>query len=271
MSLIQEALKRQHEDLGSTGKPPAADGKAPSLKLKTTDAPGHAPAESAAAPAQPIAAKEPEAPAAHTGSSVHVTAQLPKIPVAPPGKSKLPIIIAGVVVIVVLLVVGIWLVIGMLKPVVQKPQPPAVVAPVAVVPSNKPPAVVAPVVQPATQAVVVVQPVVQPSTQVVVQVAVSPSITTSTPVAVVPAVVPVVPAVVTAKPPPVVVAPVVWPPLKINMLLKTARTAVVRINNSEYSVGDEVEGVKVVAIEMDSVTLKYKNETRKLRAGEVTK
>jgi hypothetical protein len=69
-------------------------------------------------------------------------------------------------------------------------------------------------------------------------------------------------------PPP---APVVWPILKVNALLRTSTMGSVRINNSELLVGDEIDGVRVTDIDVSMVTLQYKGETRKLRTGDITK
>ena len=71
-----------------------------------------------------------------------------------------------------------------------------------------------------------------------------------------------------APPPP---APVVWPILKVNALLRTSKMGSVMINNSELIVGDEIDGVRVTDIDVSMVTLQYKGETRKLRTGDITK
>lgn len=61
-----------------------------------------------------------------------------------------------------------------------------------------------------------------------------------------------------------------WPPLKVNMLLKTARTALVRINNSEFHEGDVVDGVRIVDIQMETVASNYNGETRQFKSGQTT-
>lgn len=263
MSLIQEALKRQHEDLG-TGKPPPAGAgadKAAGLKLKGDGGAGHAEDHAPATPpALPLTPLPPEPQASHSPAApdVHVVAQLPKIPVAAKRSSKKPLLIVGIIVFIALLGVGAWLLIGAFTS-APPPPPPE--------PAPKP----KPVVQPPVTSAVPVAPVNPvPATQQVVQVPVVP--VTNTPVqnVVTQFIIPVV----TSKPPeevPVKVEPVVWPLLKVNMILKMGNTCAVKINSAELSVGDEIEGVKVVTIEADSITLKYKGETRKVRAGGTTR
>ncbi|MEI6969946.1 MAG: hypothetical protein WCL44_00385 [bacterium] len=259
MSLIQEALKRQHEDLGGGSKaPPPGDDKAPSLKLKGSEGSEHSPAAPTGDSGHPAGMAVAQSGGASDAAPSLLSTLLPKIPVASPPRSRVPVIIASVASVAALAAAGVvlFLYLRPAPPPQKAPMVPAVApaAAVAAAPSNNPPAqpaVVVPVEQP-----VVAQQVVQPA----VVAGTGPVQTGEVAVA-----------VVTAKPPVVVVQPVVWPPLKINMLLRTANTAVARINNSEYTVGEEVEGAKVVSIERDAVILKYKGETRKLRPGDVAR
>lgn len=262
MSLIQEALKRQHEDLGGTGQPPAAKDKPPNLKFKTSDAPGQpedqpAGTDSVASPPGTISGATS---VAHpTGNVSRTVAQLPQIPVAEPSRSRTPFVIVGIVVIAILILVGGgWLATTVLMKFLSRKA--AAVGAIVAMPgeSNAAPVPVASIV-----------PVTSPVTPPVVQTAVSTGTSAQVPTASSP-----VAPVATSKPPAAVeikIQPAVWPPLKVNMLLKTSKTAVVRINNSELSVGDEIDGVLIAAIDVDAVTLKYKGEIRRLRAGEFTK
>ena len=265
MSLIQEALKRQHEDLGGAGKAPAVVDKAPTLKLKPSDEdPGaagdHGPVPGGAPDLAPPPLPHPPPAAPQGGSSTRVLAQLPQIPVTKaPAKRKPGVIIGLIVLVVLFLGVGAWylmMFLGQAPAPVPPVKPPAVVTPTPT--STVPVAVVAPVPKLATQPVTPVTPVA-PVTPPVAPVATQ-----------------IVALVTPSNPPvgpvePVKPGPVVWPPLKINMLMKTTTTAIVRINNVEYTVGDEIDGVQIVAIDSFRVTLRYKGETKLFKTGEITR
>lgn len=264
MSLIQDALKRQHDDLGSSGQPPPAVDKTPTLKLKPEGGHAEEPAHDATTPPTPPELPRAQSLSAHAAiNETRVVAQLPQIPVAPPRRSRTPVLIFGVVTIIAFLGVGVWLYFNNFT---NSPVPIPPVAPKPVITLAPPATSAAPVV---VTTVPVIPAVVQPTQQVVQLPVVLP---TNIPVTTV--ITPVIPAVSVppSKAPAEVaapVAPVVWPMLKVNMLLKTSKTAVAKINNSELSVGDEIEGVQIIAIESDSVTLRFNGVTRKARAGSI--
>ncbi|MEI6809825.1 MAG: hypothetical protein WCN95_13985, partial [bacterium] len=176
-------------------------------------------------------------------------------------RSRTPVIILGGVVIIAFLGIGAWL---LSDTFMSTPTPvlvqPAALKPVIIPPTTSAaPVVVAPVpavtaaAQPTQQ--IVQLPVVLP-TNIEVKIPIIPTVAIPTSRT---------PAEVTSP-----AAPAVWPLLKVNMLLKTSKTAVAKINNSELSVGDEIEGVQIIAIESDAVTLKFKGVIRKVRAGGIT-
>ncbi|MEI6218778.1 MAG: hypothetical protein WCP86_07745, partial [bacterium] len=128
MSLIQEALKRQHEDIGRNSAPPPLDDKAPTLKSKPADTP-----ERSASPTPIVGSGESRpatASATQAASEIHVMAQVPRPHVIEVRRSKAPILIVAIALVVLLsLGVGAWLVVGRVRE-SNKPAPLPPVAPV---------------------------------------------------------------------------------------------------------------------------------------------
>lgn len=257
MSLIQEALKRQHEENGGAGTPPPLEDKAPILKTKPAAAP-----EQSSSPPPGVGFSEgqhvtPSATQAGTPatSETHVIAQRPITSVAEAPRSGRPVLIVGIALILLLAFgVGVWLVAGRFTG-LHKPAPlpsfaPSIPSPVPTFAPSAPTQAVPQLIQPVPSNAAVAAVLQVPRVE-------SPPVATST-----------VPAVV---PPPIPPAPAVWPILKVNALLKTSKMGSVRLNNSDLLVGDEIDGVRVVDIDSSMVTLQYKGETRKLRTGDVTK
>jgi hypothetical protein len=101
----------------------------------------------------------------------------------------------------------------------------------------------------------------------------APVQTAPTPAVTPPAVVspPAVAKPVVAKPVAPPRAPVVWPHLTVTGLIGAGqRGGVAIINGQTISVGDTVEGVKVVAVVQQTVRLSYEGETKLLRVGDAT-
>jgi len=256
VSLIQEALKRQHEDIGRNSAPPPLEDKAPTLKSKPADTPEHgaSPASSAGSgEGRPATASATQA-----ASEIHVMAQVPRTQVAEERRSKAPILIVAIALVLLFVALGVggWLVVGRVRE-SNKPAPLPPVAP------STPLTVLAASPSVSNQAALQrIQPIPIPSNTA------ATAVLQTQPVELPPPATTSIVKTVVVPPPP---APVVWPILKVNALLRTSKMGSVMINNSELIVGDEIDGVRVTDIDVSMVTLQYKGETRKLRTGDITK
>jgi len=252
VSLIQEALKRQREDMESPVKPPvmppaaattaAAEDHEASLKLKLPeDTEGSV--DNAAI--DPGAVDDQVVP---VDSSRH--------------RRKKPLIIAGVVVIVALVLAAVFILGGKILNLVSigsKPNPPAITAPLA---TEAKPLALPPAVAPTSAVPAAAQQ--PPATNATIDQTTSNAMAN-------PPVQPGVPAVSAKPAPPPPKEPVVWPVLTLKGLLKGARSAAAKINGAIVVVGDEIEGAKVIAITAETVSLQYRGETCVLRSGDSTK
>ena len=69
----------------------------------------------------------------------------------------------------------------------------------------------------------------------------------------------------TPAPPP---KPVVWPSLKITGVLERGERGAALINGRVIAVGEEIQGVKVIAVGKNGVTLEYEGARKTVRTGE---
>lgn len=134
---------------------------------------------------------------------------------------------------------------------------PPVVPPVVILPPVVPP-VVAPPVIPVPVPVIATNPVVPPPKVEPVTVAV----TTNEPAPPKPPVPPIPPKVVV--PPAVLVAAVDFPELKLQGISRGKKKTFVTVNGKTLSLGDRIEGVTLLKIEADSVTVEKSGAKREL-------
>ncbi len=283
MSLIQEALKRQHKDptskaaeaAGAAATPPPVPPPPPAatpLKFKPQK-PGEEAADAGTAPATTVIGAESAAglpPMAQEGAAGRGAEAR--------GLLRKPVVIAGIAVAALVLVGGIIWAVKMLLPgkkPTEETQPP--VANVAAPATTKKPETA----KPTSNATVAAKPAEVPKPAPVPTVATQkPQPIPAKPVpAPTPAPVPAAPTGVSLAPPAAaVVSPpapkkevVRWPILLIKGILKGGQGGGgAIINNDIVEVGKEIDGVKVISVNANgTVTLEYKGERKMLRSGEI--
>jgi len=266
VSLIQEALKRQREDMESPGKTAevpsvSEEDKGSAFKLKVPQTSGE--------PENAASSADGAAPAPGAGDDQGSTVQPPSLPASPRAAERLrklrkPLIIAAIAICVLLVLTGVIILAKgpILKLLSGSPKAPPEAAATKQTPPTPLPPALPPAIAPTSAVPAVVQlppavipPITQPASNVTVNPPIPPD---GTPVAVKPE-------------PPTQKEPVVWPILTLKGLLKGSRSAAAKINNAIVSVGEEIDGAKVIAITSDAVTLQYKGATCVLRSGDSTK
>lgn len=257
MSLIQEALKRQQEEMqNSVGTPPPiqepVQAKGPHQKIVRRNAPAAAtppPAPQSAPPVQmPPPIQEPLAMAAATTQEPPAeepppippeAIQPPPVTVSP--KKPLLIIAASIIIVFGILGAGGWFAFQWLvekteitpssTPTVEQPAPtpePVAVPVVAMPITSDPPSNTTPETHPQVN-----MPLATPE--------------------------------VVAPPPPPVKQPVVWPVLSCTGVAGRGKKGSAFLNGQIVSVNETIEDVKVISIGERSVTLEYRGERKVLK------
>lgn len=262
MSLIQEALKRQREEQGQS-PPPVAAQPPPAAPVPPPLPVAPPPAAPAARPvrhnALSLAGSTPRDAAAADGAEEAGASQTEALAAANEPRSRSWRTLIGVLVLILLLAAGgIWMTLYAVRQLAASKQPPAAAAvqPPPAAPAAPQPAPAAPAAPAPVAAVKPAPPVTPaepaPKPQPAVEPVVQPSLPPAPP-----------------KPPePKAAEP--WPPLTVTALVgKGARGAAV-INGKVVGVGETIEGVEVLSIGAQSVSLGYRGAQQVVKVGGAT-
>lgn len=279
MSLIQDALKRQQEEMNKKADAPATPA-APHAKIPLRmmgQPPGAAqppePAAQHAVPAQPLpvppspAKPDPRVEAAETKPETQPGTPERNEPESEK-RSPAPMIIALMALILLLAAGGLYWAWPLLLPKTTKPAPPARAVATAPKPAPAPPAgavlntvtaaAPAKVSTGDTNEVSTLQPetVPGPAEQLAM-----PVVRDETP-----------PTLFVAPPPkPEAAAPVLWPAIKLTGMVKLGGTAAALINGRVVAPGESIEDVTLISVKKEGALLRYKTEERLLRVGETAR
>ncbi len=288
MSLIQDALKRQQEEMNKKTDAPATPA-TPHVKIplrmmgQPTGAPR--PPETPARPASPVPPL-PLPPPIKTEPRIETTEPKPEIQPGVPDRnepesekrSPALLIIALMAVILLLAAGGLYWAWPLLLPKLPKPPPPAPVAAAIPPPSPIPPPAVTP---PAVTPPVAVLNTVTAAAPAKVLTVDTNEVSTLQPEAVPGPTEQLALPVVRDEPPPSLfvppppkaeaAAPVLWPAIKLTGMVKLGGTAAALINGRVVAPGESIEDVTLISVKKEGALLRYKTEERLLRVGETAR
>jgi len=264
VSLIQEALKRQHED-GARNKPAQEPTAATAAPPPPPSQPVAPPVQTSGAPAPSLKIKAPQI--AGAGDSAGGPPPLPgaassgqpllqQVIEQPAGTAKSKKTVLMVAALVVLLA-GIGAVVGLVvvPSLKKKPAPPTGDKPAVGnkdTKSNPAPAVAVPSNSGSQAAPVTAG---TDNTAVSATGAATTSAVDNTAIA-----------IATAQPK----EPVIWPILTLQGIMGKPPNGAAIINGQIVSVGQEMEGVVLTAVGQDTVTFSYKGESKRIKNGSTT-